>query len=75
MHNHPYSSRPSADDLNSLLQNPKVKYGIIIGYDGTLYKYTKPKEIVLDLAVTSYVKKAEAEKKTNCWRASLDIND
>ena len=61
VHNHPYSSRPSASDLNSLLENPKVKYGIIIGHDGTLYKYTKPKEIVIDLAIASYVKKSRTE--------------
>jgi hypothetical protein len=61
VHNHPYSSRPSAGDLNSLIDSPKVKYGVIIGHDGTLYKYTRPKELVLELAIASYVKKAQME--------------
>ena len=61
VHNHPYSSRPSAGDFNSLFESPRVKYGVIIGHDGTLYKYTRPKEMVIDIAIVAYVKKAQAE--------------
>lgn len=42
-HNHPLSSPPSVADLNSLYQNPKIKFGVIVGHDGTIYKYTAPK--------------------------------
>lgn len=41
-HNHPLSSPPSVADLNSLYKNPKIKFGIIVGHNGTLYKYTAP---------------------------------
>ena len=43
-HNHPLSSPPSVADLNSLYKNPKIKFGIIAGHNGTVYKYTAPKE-------------------------------
>ena len=42
VHNHPYSSPPSVADFNSLLKHPKIKYGIIVGHNGKVYKYTAP---------------------------------
>ncbi len=45
-HNHPLSSPPSAADLNSLYKNPKIKFGIIVGHNGTMYKYTAPNAMV-----------------------------
>ena len=42
IHNHPKSSPPSAADLNALRRNTKVDYGIIVGHDGTIIKYTAP---------------------------------
>lgn len=42
IHNHPYSSPPSTADFNSLFKNPKIKYGVVIGHNGTVYKYTAP---------------------------------
>lgn len=43
-HNHPMSSPPSVADLNSLYKNPKIKFGVIVGHNGTIYKYTAPCE-------------------------------
>ena len=53
-HNHPLSSPPSAVDFNSLYKNPKIKFGVIVGHDGTVYKYTAPKEIFpeIDLKIS-----------------------
>ncbi len=43
-HNHPQSSPPSITDLNLLYWNHnKIKFGVIVGHDGTIYKYTAPK--------------------------------
>lgn len=47
-HNHPLSSPPSVTDLNSLYYNKKIKFGIIVGHDGTIYKYTAPNKIIND---------------------------
>ena len=44
VHNHPKNGYPSATDFNTLYENPKIKYGIIVGHKGTIYKYTTPKE-------------------------------
>lgn len=58
VHNHPYSSPPSVADLNSLFKNPKIQYGIIIGHNGIVYKYTAPSieidEKILDIALQRY---------------------
>ena len=44
-HNHPMSSPPSVSDLNSLYQyRDKIQFGVIVGHDGTIYKYTAPVE-------------------------------
>lgn len=45
-HNHPLSSPPSVADLNSLYKNPKIKFGVIVGHNGTVYKYTAPKDLL-----------------------------
>ena len=61
MHNHPKNGYPSATDFNTLYENPKIKYGIIVGHKGTVYKYTAPKkkipELDIELALTKYEKK------------------
>lgn len=54
VHNHPYSSPPSIADINSLFKNQKIKYGVIIGHNGTVYKYTAPNAEIAeeDLAIS-----------------------
>ena len=58
-HNHPLSSPPSVADLNSLYKNPKIKFGVIVGHDGTAYKYTAPneemEESVVNVAIGHYL--------------------
>ena len=58
IHNHPYSSPPSVADLNSLYKHSKIKYGLIVGHNGTVYKYTTPsaeiKEEELEIAIKHY---------------------
>ena len=46
VHNHPKDGYPSATDFNALYDNPKIKYGIIVGHKGTIYKYTAPRELI-----------------------------
>ena len=66
IHNHPYNSPPSIADLNSLAKNPKIKYGIIVGHNGTVYKYTAPSSEIpeddLDLLVKKYRSMNYSEK-------------
>lgn len=61
VHNHPKDGYPSATDFNALYDNPKIKYGIIVGHKGTVYKYTAPKkripELDIELAIVKYEKK------------------
>lgn len=61
VHNHPKDGYPSAADFNALYDNPKIKYGIIVGHKGTVYKYTAPKkripELDIELAIVKYEKK------------------
>ena len=46
LHNHPAGSPPSIGDLNALLSTPDA-CGMTVGHDGSLYRYTAPKKIVL----------------------------
>ena len=72
MHNHPKNGYSSATDFNTLYENPKIKYGIIVGHKGTIYKYTTPKQrmqdIDIDVRVVKLCRKGytqqEAEDKT-----------
>lgn len=46
IHNHPSGFPPSIADIASLNNKDKqktVKYGIVVGHDGTMYWYTRPK--------------------------------
>ena len=58
IHNHPYGSPPSIADLNSLVKNQKIQYAIIVGHNGTVYKYTAPSSEIptddLDLLIKRY---------------------
>lgn len=71
-HNHPKDGYPSAADFNALYENPKIKYGIIVGHKGTIYKYTAPKQrmqnIDIDVRVLKFSRKGykqqEAEDRT-----------
>lgn len=47
IHNHPASSPPSISDFRTIW-NGKYKYGLIIGHNGTVYKYNVNPEIVKD---------------------------
>lgn len=40
IHNHPGSSIPGKDDIDSLIAH-KYKYGLIVGHDGSIFKYRK----------------------------------
>lgn len=42
IHNHPSGSPPSVGDFNALLSMQEA-YGITVGHDGSIYKYTAPK--------------------------------
>ena len=42
IHNHPNSMPPSDKDINACLQN-KYKYGLIIGHNGNIFKYSTKK--------------------------------
>ena len=46
LHNHPESTPPSASDFNSLYKHPKIKYGVIVGHNGTVYKFTAPNKLI-----------------------------
>ena len=46
IHNHPSGSPPSVGDFNALLTMPEA-YGITVGHDGSVYKYTAPKNKIL----------------------------
>lgn len=82
-HNHPLSSPPSVADLNSLYKNPKIKLGVIVGHDGTAYKYTAPKEEmeehVVNVAVGHYLSQGysykTAEKRAYDFRRNVRIID
>lgn len=41
LHNHPRGLPPSIGDINALTDNKNVS-GITVGFDGSLYRYTKP---------------------------------
>ena len=56
MHNHPKNGYSSATDFNTLYENPKIKYGIIVGHKGTIYKYTAPQKRIVDFDVTVAIK-------------------
>lgn len=57
IHNHPAGSPPSIGDLNALISTPGAR-GIVAGHDGTLYRYTAPKEKIpqsdFDVAILKY---------------------
>lgn len=66
-HNHPMSSPPSVSDLNSLYQyRDKIKFGVIVGHDGTAYKYTAPSELIkqedVDIANRHFLNLGFSEK-------------
>ena len=73
IHNHPYSSPPSVDDFNSLFQSPKVAYGIIVGHDGTIYKYTKPKRLIYKWALNVLEIKFQKEQENKERRKEVDF--
>ncbi len=39
IHNHPNSSTPSIDDIHAAISR-KYKYGLVVGHNGTIFKYT-----------------------------------
>ena len=57
IHNHPGGSPPSISDLNALLSTPNAK-GIVAGHDGSIYRYSAPKEKIpqfdFDVAIMKY---------------------
>ena len=57
VHNHPMDGYPSATDFNALYENPKIKYGIIVGHKGTIYKYTSPQQRMQDIDIDVKVAK------------------
>lgn len=55
VHNHPKNGYPSSSDFNALYENAQIKYGIIIGHKGTIYKYTAPKQKMQDIDIDAKV--------------------
>lgn len=57
IHNHPSGSPPSIGDFNALLSIPDG-YGITVGHDGSVYRYSAPKNKVLpsdfEVAILNY---------------------
>lgn len=57
IHNHPSGSPPSVGDFNALLSVPDA-YGITVGHDGSVYRYSAPKNKVLpsdfEVAILNY---------------------
>lgn len=57
IHNHPSGSPPSIGDFNALLSIPDA-YGITVGHDGSVYRYSAPKRKVLpsdfEVAILNY---------------------
>lgn len=57
IHNHPSGSPPSVGDFNALLSIPDA-YGITVGHDGSVYRYSAPKNKVLprdfEVAILNY---------------------
>ena len=57
IHNHPSGSPPSVGDFNALLSIPDA-YGITVGHDGSVYRYSSPKNRVLqsdfEVAILNY---------------------
>jgi hypothetical protein len=57
VHNHPASSPPSIGDLNALLSTPGA-HGVVAGHDGSVYRYSSPKEKIpqfeFDIAILKY---------------------
>ena len=45
IHNHPGGSPPSIGDLNALLATPRAQ-GVIVGHDGSIYRYSAPNKII-----------------------------
>jgi hypothetical protein len=44
MHNHPEGFPPSAADINAVKKNSVELYGMVIGHNGTVYRYTAPRK-------------------------------
>lgn len=57
VHNHPAGSPPSIGDLNALLSTPGA-HGVVVGHDGSVYRYSSPKEKIpqfeFDVAILKY---------------------
>ena len=69
VHNHPKDGYPSSTDFNALYKNHRIKYGIIVGHKGTIYKYTAPKQqmqkIDIDAKVVKLMRKGWTEQAAN----------
>ena len=69
VHNHPKNGYPSSSDFNALYENSKIKYGIIVGHKGTIYKYTatkqKMQDIDIDAKVIKFMRKGWTEQNAN----------
>jgi SPP1 gp7 family putative phage head morphogenesis protein len=66
IHNHPSGYPPSLSDLASLQQRSKnntVKYGLIIGHNGSVYWYTRPNKRIPKIALSKYSHQIEKFKK------------
>jgi hypothetical protein len=48
LHNHPKGLPPSISDINALMNNKNVS-GITVGHNGSIYKYTRPKNKINDV--------------------------
>ena len=66
VHNHPYSSLPSLNDLNAIAQRSNQSMGVIVCHDGTIFTYSKPVATITEFDYkTSLTKFKRYSKITN----------
>lgn len=72
IHNHPTSSPPSIADINALVENRAIDYGIIAGHNGTMFKYTKPNKKINEFEFAVLLKKNSKKYRNNYTLAHID---
>ena len=71
MHNHPDGLPPSNDDINALMTNKNVS-GLTVGYDGSLYYYTRPEKPILRSDFVCAVNNYKEFSETTSFEKALE---
>lgn len=75
IHNHPRGLPPSLGDINALFQNENIS-GITVGHNGSIYYYTRPKQIIPEedfkVALMRYSRYTE---NTGFEKALMDLSE